>query len=37
MMTGMNRPIGNTILKFILGCKAWGDKTKEIILLKAQQ
>ena len=31
-MTGMNRPIGNIILKFTLGSKALGNKTKEIIL-----
>ena len=31
-MTGMNRPIGNIILKFPLGSEAWGNKTKEIIL-----
>ena len=31
-MTGMNRPIGNIILKFTLGSEAWGNKTKEIIL-----
>ena len=31
-MTGMNRPIGNIILKFTLGSEALGNKTKEIIL-----
>ena len=31
-MTGMNRPIGNIVLKVTLGFEAWGNKTKEIIL-----
>ena len=31
-MAGMNRPIGNIILKFTLGSEARGNKTKEIIL-----
>ena len=28
-MTGMNRPIGNIILKFTLGSEAWGIKQKK--------
>ena len=31
-MTGINRPIGNIILKFTLRPEALGNKTKEIIL-----
>ena len=29
-MTGMNRPIGNILLKFTLGSEAWENKTKEM-------
>ena len=29
-MTGMNRPIGNILLKFTLGSKDWENKTKEM-------
>ena len=29
-MTGMNRPIGNILLKFTLGSEDWENKTKEM-------
>ena len=34
-MTGMNRPIGNILLKFTLGSEAWGINKRNH--LEAQQ